>query len=211
MSEATHARAADRRRAGTLEAVILLGVAALSGVVIARVPYAVDRELWLARVTGYAALGALAASLLATPAARMLERLRGTAPPPSKSTVSAYRRALGTSAAWLSLAHGACMLATYLGGEYLALVRPYLRAGAVATVLLALLLLTSYPSVVRALHVRLWKELHRLAYPAALLVVQHLLLSPFAPKRAVFIGAALFALLWSTRFLPVRCPRARHR
>jgi DMSO/TMAO reductase YedYZ heme-binding membrane subunit len=88
------------------------------------------------------------------------------------------------------------------------LVRPYRRAGVVAALLLALLLLTSYPRVVRALRIRLWKELHRLAYVVALLVVHHLALAPFAPKRAVFVGAALFALLWSTRFLPTR-PRLR--
>jgi DMSO/TMAO reductase YedYZ heme-binding membrane subunit len=52
--------------------------------------------------------------------------------------------------------------------------------------------------------VRLRKELHRFAYVAALLVLQHLMLSPFAPKRATLVGATVFTTLWATRFLPLR-------
>jgi sulfoxide reductase heme-binding subunit YedZ len=192
------------RRAARLEVAIVAAVALLSGAVIALEPYPVERELLLARVTGYGAVASLAAALLATPALRMWTRLGRAAP--SKATVSAYRRAFGKAAAWLALAHGALMFFTYLGSEVLGLVRPYLRSGGLAALLLALLLLTSYPRVVRALRVRLWKELHRLAYVAALLVVHHLALAPFAPKRAVFLGAALFALAWATRFLPTRRP-----
>ena len=95
------------------------------------------------------------------------------------------------------------MLSTYLDGELYALVRPYLRAGAAATVILAALLVTSFPPLVRSLRVRLWKELHRFAYLAALFAMQHLALAPFAPKREVFVGATVFAVCWATRFAPV--------
>ncbi len=191
----------DHRRIARALSLAVLGIAlAASGIEAYEHRYAMARAIAIGRVTGYGAVACLAAALLATPALRALAWTPATRP--SAAVVSIYRRALGTSAAWLALAHGAYMLGTYLDGAYLALVRPYLRAGAAATALLAVLLVTSFPSWVRVLRVRLWKDLHRAAYLAAHFVVLHLVLSPFAPKRETLGVAAAFGALWCLRFLP---------
>jgi DMSO/TMAO reductase YedYZ heme-binding membrane subunit len=47
--------------------------------------------------------------------------------------------------------------------------------------------------VIALLRLRGWKQLHRLAYVAALLVLQHMLLSPFASRTGtlLLLGAGL--------------------
>jgi len=115
----------------------------------------------------------------------------------ASSTVRQWRRALGISAALAALAH----LAIGLGGplrESLGALWswPTYRAGTLATAVLTLLLLTSFPAVVRRLRVRVWKPLHRLAYVAGALTLLHLLRLPFAPLVGVLLfGAALVLLL----------------
>jgi sulfoxide reductase heme-binding subunit YedZ len=79
---------------------------------------------------------------------------------------------------------------------------PHLRAGLLALCVLVALLLSSFPSLVRLLGLRTWKELHRLAYVAALLVLQHVLLAPFAPRATVLLLFALAAGVGLLRWLP---------
>lgn len=188
----------DRQARVAAQVVLALSLAALGLVaLLVRMrggSWGPTRALWLARGTGWTALGALMIALSATPAGRLLARLR----PGSQLSpwVTAFRRAFGIAAATLALVHAATVLGGYLRGAWAAVLSfSYLRAGLVALVILTVMLATSFPLLVRRLRVRLWKPLHRLGYLAALLVLDHLLLSPFAPRALTLeLFAALFAV-----------------
>ena len=159
--------------------------------------------LWLTRGTGWCALGALMLALSATPAGRIARGLR--APPVFTRRVAAMRRAFGITAAGLALLHAGIALGGYLDGSWQAVISwPYLRAGLSALLILVPLLLTSFPALVRRLRVRLWKPLHRLAYVAALLALEHVLLSPFAPRALTLTLFAALLVLTLGRFVPAR-------
>jgi DMSO/TMAO reductase YedYZ heme-binding membrane subunit len=151
--------------------------------------------LTLSRVSGWLSLGCLALTLCVSPWARASLRLwQGPRWAPHAASL---RRTLGMTSAWLALLHagfGAIQLHEpgKLGLAWL-LETAHARAGLSALLILVLLLLTSFPSVVRALHLRAWKELHRLAYVGFACAAQHVLLSPFAPRVWVLglIGATL--------------------
>jgi DMSO/TMAO reductase YedYZ heme-binding membrane subunit len=177
-----------------------LGAALLLGLLGTRYAFALERDLFWVRSSGWAALAALLLALSATPAGRVLERLRGRS---QRRSVGAFRRALGISAAALATLHGGVALSTYLRGSLAPLLDyPWLRGGLLALGVLLALWLTSYPRLVRVLRVKLWKPLHRLAFVAAALVFQHVMLSPMAPRRwalAIFGLALCVGLL---RLLP---------
>jgi methionine sulfoxide reductase heme-binding subunit len=156
-----------------------------------------QHDFVLARGTGWLALALLAASLVTTPVARIMRRLGRAA-----KSAPVWRRALGMAAAWLALAHAASALSGVLHWEFAVLgTWPHLRAGLAALLTLALLLATSFTRVVVLLRLAFFKELHRLAYMAALLTLVHLLTSPFAP-RALTLGLfSLIFLLGLARFL----------
>ena len=159
--------------------------------------------LELARVSGWLALSALALALCATPVRRVLRRIR--ADHPLAARAPAWRRRFGITAAVLALLHGGIAMGGYLDDARSAVLSwPHLRAGLVAACILTALLVSSFPAAVRALRIRLWKPLHRLAYVAALLVLQHLLLSPLAP-RAVTLGLfGALLVIGLLRWLPAR-------
>lgn len=177
-----------------IAAIVVYGAASAAAAVLAAIglaiPWAFERELFLVRASGWGALVLLASALCATPAGRVLGRLReGTGP-----YVSATRRALGVAAAALATLHGALSLSTYLAdAPARALELAWIRGGMLAWAVLAALWITSYPRLVRALRVRAWKPLHRLAYAAALFAAQHTLLAPLAPRSWVLgvFGAVL--------------------
>jgi DMSO/TMAO reductase YedYZ heme-binding membrane subunit len=64
------------------------------------------------------------------------------------------------------------------------------------------MLATSFPPLVRRLRVRLWKPLHRLGYLVAILALDHVLLSPFAPRAITLALFALFFAFGLLRLLP---------
>ena len=140
-----------------------------------------------AQASGLLACALLLAALSISPLSALLPSWRG----PS-ARAKALRRRLGISAACLALAHAAVAFFGRLGAQPSALLQTsQLYAGMGALGLLLLLLLTSFPVVVRKLRLSAWKEFHRLVYLAALLVLQHVLLSPFADRRLVLglVGA----------------------
>ena len=144
--------------------------------------WASARWVLLARVSGWAAGGLLLGALAVPP----LEAGRR------------WRRPLGVAAATGALVHAALSLAGPLRDAWPApLTWPTYRAGLAATGILALLLVTSSPRLVKHLGVGpVWKPLHRLAYVAGALVVLHLLRLPFAGVvPALFYGAAVLLLL----------------
>jgi methionine sulfoxide reductase heme-binding subunit len=183
-------RARPFRYLGAASVLWLLAV----GLAAAREAWPVARELMLSRGTGWLALTLLLASLCITPLARLWARCF----PKSGSwwrASNAWRRALGMLAAWLALLHAGLAFAGLPAGSAGMLITwPHLRAGLCALVLLLLLLATSFGAVIQRLRLSLWRELHRLVYVAALLVLQHVLLSPFAP-RALTLGLFGAALL----------------
>jgi DMSO/TMAO reductase YedYZ heme-binding membrane subunit len=145
------------------------------------------RELVLARQSGWLAFCTLLLSLTVTPLARIARRVRGTAP----AGAALLRRTLGMTAAWLALLHALFSVSGTLAGNFGAVWSwPHLRAGLTALVVLLLLLLTSFAPVIAFLRVRFFRELHRLAYVAPLLALQHVLLAPFAP-RSLALGLVL--------------------
>lgn len=176
-------------------------LAGLFGTTAVFMPYDMARELWLIQATGYTALGALFVALLITPTLRLVRYV--TAKNLNVVVWTAFRRSFGISAACFACAHAALTLTTYLQGSWpFILTSPYLRAGLTTLTILIVLLLTSFPKITRLLHIRLWKQLHRLSYIAALLLFQHLMQSPFASRQLVivlFVGLVLFG---SLRLLP---------
>ncbi len=167
-----------------LPALALLAVAA--GAAIAVDDWTAASWVGASRASGWVAALLLLAVLAASPFGT------GT----DARAVKRWRRALGISAALAAIAHLAIGLAGPLRDSLSALWSwPTYRAGALATAILALLLLTSFPAVVRRLRVRVWKPLHRLVYVAGVLVVLHLLRLPFAPLVGVLLFGASFAVL----------------
>jgi sulfoxide reductase heme-binding subunit YedZ len=187
----TDARLLARRCCGAVSSLATVGIA----VVGFQEPYALARELFWIQGSGYAALAALLLALTTSPLVA-LARFLGWRVAPG-AAVGAFRRALGLSAATFATAHATLVLTTYLSDAWLAVLgRPFLRSGALALCILLAMALTSFPRLVRVLRVDLWKQLHVLGFVAALLVLHHLLLSPFAPRAliiAIFFAAALIA------------------
>lgn len=148
------------------------------------------------RVTGWAAALALVAALAMTP----LSLLVSAAAHRSGAAARARRarRWLGITCALLALVHAALATSTYVGAARMWTALEgvaWLRSGALAAALLVPLLITSFPRASSALRVRAWKPLHRLAYPAAALVVHHVLFAPYAPRVwGVALAATLVAL-----------------
>ena len=142
-----------------------------------------ELELIVTRATGYGGIFALLITLVATPLG-----------------IDQFRRRLGLVTAFLAVVHTVWAIITPLVPDVLLLVyEPHLRAGAVTTLILAILAVTSFPKILK---VRGWKYLHRTVYAAALLSFLHLLLSPHAPQLAVLGLGAMVALLLLLRLLP---------
>jgi sulfoxide reductase heme-binding subunit YedZ len=167
----------------------------------AEAPWSVLTERLFARGTGWLACGMLVVSLCVSPVARLARWLLPSARGPVSAPV--LRRALGMAAAWLALAHALVVLTGPLEGNYAIMFdRPHLASGLLALAVLLLLLLTSFDTVIQRLHLRYWKPLHRLAFAAALLVLQHLALSPSCPRWLVLSLAGTLVVGLGLRALP---------
>jgi sulfoxide reductase heme-binding subunit YedZ len=197
-------RADAQRAAARVCAIGALAVVAGVGARGLAEPYALARELIWIRGTGQLAFAALALAVCASPLGVLIAWLgRGRGPGPL--LLAALRRALGITAACAALLHAALVLTTYLADARAAVLGvPFLRSGMLALSVLVALLATSFPPVVRVLRVRLWKELHWLAFPALLLVIHHQLLSPFASRATVLGLAAAILGIGLLRFVPGR-------
>jgi sulfoxide reductase heme-binding subunit YedZ len=191
------ARVARRTSALAVACAAALGLGLVAWLA-ARASWAVAQTLLFTRGSGWLALSALLLSLSCTPAGRIFARFGFSRMP----AVAVLRRALGMGAAWLALLHAATALARTLHWNWAATWHwPHLRAGLTALAVLVVLLATSFNAVIARLRLTFFKELHRLAYVAALLALQHVLLSPFAARG---LALALFAgvfLLGFARFL----------
>lgn len=161
-----------------------LGLSADAGSPAATLALALTRTGWVAAL---ALVASLAASL--HPRTRRL------------------RRALGLGAAAAATLHAAWALASgWVAQASLLIAEPQLRAGATAWLVLALLALTSWPSVVRGLRLGHWRLLHRAVYAALLLALLHVALSSRAPVWALRALAGATALLLALRALRAAWP-----
>jgi DMSO/TMAO reductase YedYZ heme-binding membrane subunit len=153
------------------------------------------RELFLVRGTGWLATSALLLTFACAALDRLVVRVAGVG---DRLTFRQARRALGMSSAWLALLHAGLTLTIRVNGNWAAVTEwPHLRAGLWALLTLVVLLVSSFAAVVARLRLGFARELQRSIYLAALLVLQHVLLSPFAPRGwtlGVF-GAALLLVL----------------
>lgn len=176
-------RQARTRAARLMLIASVLGLVAV-GAIAARAPWPVLRDLMYARGTGWLACGALFLSLSVSPVARVLRRVLPGASGPIAAPV--LRRALGIAAAGLALVHAIAAIKGPLQGRVAAVLdTAHLASGLTALCVLLLLLSTSFDAVNKRLRLRYFKPLHRLAFAAALLVLQHLVLSPSCPRGLV--------------------------
>jgi len=182
----------------------VLGLTAV-GTIAGGARWLVLQDLIYARGTGWLACGALWLSLCVSPVARLARR----AFPNRRAAIPApvLRRALGMTAAWFAMLHALAALKGPLQNDFAAaLDTTHLMAGASALGVLLLLLLTSFDTWIKRLRLRYFKPLHRLAFAAALLVLQHLALSPSCPRWLVLVLTCTFAIGLALRALP-KLPR----
>ena len=164
--------------------------------------WALERELFWLRASGWLAVSTLLLALSATPIGRSISLVSRR---PLGPWIAALRRALGVSAAALATLHGGVALRTYLGGSLAHLWDlPWVRGGILAWAILLALWITSYPRLVERLRVRSWKPLHRLAYVAAIFALQHTLLAPLAPRGWVIGVFGVALVIGLGRLLPQR-------
>ncbi|MGE0785568.1 MAG: ferric reductase-like transmembrane domain-containing protein [Sandaracinaceae bacterium] len=185
------------------------GIATVGALLYGSLPdWPMERSILWSKATGWVAIGALALALCASPVGAALGwwRRRSFA-----ATTAEARRALGIASAVIAIIHLTIGLTGVLAGELeRVLTIAWVRAGAGAVAILLPLVVTSFPTAVRVLRVRLWKPLHRLAYVAGVLAVQHALLAPMSDGRWVIALAAVVLAIAPLRLLRRR-PRSADR
>jgi len=185
---------------------LLLGVglilAAWCAVVYRAGGYYVQRDVLICQISGYAALGYLAASLCSGPIWTLLGRFGFRI---EREFSARFSRNAGIASAIAAAAHTIIALLTFLKLDWFAVLRiPYLKWGGLALLVLLVLLFASFKPLMGALQWKLWKPLFRLSFLAATLALPHALYAPFAWRwliLALYSGALLISLL---RWIPER-------
>ena len=125
-----------------------------------------------------------------------LEAHRAAHPRGLLPKAAVMRRTLGIGSASFALAHaGIGLIGPLRDALEVVWSWPGYRAAATALSLLVLLLLTSWPQVVSALRLRVWKPLHQAAHAAMLLVLMHMTLMPQTPLWALSILVTVYGML----------------
>lgn len=163
--------------------------------------------LEVTRWSGWIAVLCLSGALCVSPLGRGWGRILGH----GTTQVAVLRRRVGMTAAvlaWLHSGVGAVPVYDVTHGALSWLWdTPHMRAGFAALILLFVLFLTSFPALVKRMQLRAWKELHRLAYVAFACALQHMLLSPFAPRAWVLGLLAATLTIGLLRWVPSRRSR----
>lgn len=125
-----------------------------------------------------------------------------------------FRRLLGLTAFFYALAHLAVWLLLdrqLIWGEIIADLykRPYIVFGMLAFLLILPLALTSNNLSVRKLGSAGWNKLHRLAYPAAVLMILHYLWLVKSWTLEPLTYAAIMAMVLLAKLIPKKQVRAR--
>ncbi|MCA9796915.1 MAG: ferric reductase-like transmembrane domain-containing protein [Candidatus Eremiobacteraeota bacterium] len=151
-------------------------------------------HVWQARWTGYGSLSLLLLSLAMRPAAEL-----GLVSPASRVR---WRREFGIGAAGLATIHLVLVQSGFLQGQFWFFLADtaWLQVGAAALVVLWCLWFTSYPVLVRAVKLKNWVALHRLAYLAGLLAVIHASLCPWSDPRLILALGMFFAICMAWRW-----------
>lgn len=143
--------------------------------------------------------------MVATLAVAPLRRISGV-------SLVRFRRMLGLTAFYYALAHLAVYLLldrqlnwTEIGADLYK--RPYIMFGMTAFVLLVPLALTSNNYSVRRYGAAAWQKLHRLAYPAAVLMILHYLWLVKSWTLEPLTYAVITAAILLTRLLPQKRSR----
>lgn len=172
---------------------IVLTLAAIGGACMVMIAlgqtYAPLRTWAVVRALGWVAAACLVGALAITPLQRLLR----------SPLLPALRRSLGLAAASCGAIHAIAALLALPGLAASVLSLAWLRAGMAAFLLLVLLFVTSFDAPLRRLRLQHWKELHRLIYPAALLVALHALLGPFGTPALELTLAVSVVLLLALR------------
>lgn len=191
------------RRTAARTSLMLAALGAAITAAYAADAYAPVRSLRLANASGWLAGSLLTLALCVTPVQRILARTGRSRP----VWLAPLRRSLGIAAASCGLAHAVYALFVLPGIAGLVVSVPWLRAGLLTLCILLALLLTSFDGVLRRLRLQHWKELHRLVYPAALLLALHVLLGPYGSVAIEVSFFSALACLLMLRFLPARAAR----
>jgi len=125
-----------------------------------------------------------------------------------------FRRMLGLTAFWYALFHFSVYLVLdrqFGWGEILADLykRPYIIFGMTAFVLLIPMAATSTDGMVRRLGALVWRNLHRMAYPAGVLMVLHYLWLVKSWTLEPLTYAAIMFVLLSLRLVPKNRSKSR--
>lgn len=184
------------RRGAAWSAVLVAAIADV--VIVATAPSSpLSAELAIAKGTGWVGLVALAATLGATLVGAVFE-----------VRVAPWRRAFGIAAAVGGGIHAALTISTPLVPSIeLLIYEPMFRAGATTLVILAALATTSFSAPTRALRIRRWRDLHFLAYVAAVTATHHVALSSHASVGWLVAIAAYFGLALVARLIVRRRTR----
>lgn len=181
----------DARRTAAIVSVSIATALSASAVLYATFEaYAPLRSLRLARASGWLAAVLLAFALCVTPLKNLRERL-GKSPLP---VLHALRRSFGITAAVFAVIHATYSLAAIPGLLGLISSTAWLRAGIAALLVLLALFATSFDAVLRRCRLQHWKELHRLVYVAAILLVMHSALGPFGSVAVELTFAAVLGV-----------------
>jgi sulfoxide reductase heme-binding subunit YedZ len=157
----------------------------------------------LTHQTGLLALQLLVATLAVTP----LREQVGL-------NVLRFRRFLGLAAFFYAALHFLIWLGLDRQFDWPRLLpdlvkRPYILLGFTALLMLLPLAATSFDGAIRRMGGRAWRQLHRLAYPAALLAAAHFvwLVKSWPPEPLAYLAAIV--LLLAYRLRPKRRPAAK--
>ncbi|MCB1427502.1 MAG: protein-methionine-sulfoxide reductase heme-binding subunit MsrQ [Nitratireductor sp.] len=122
-----------------------------------------------------------------------------------------FRRMLGLTAFWYALMHLGVWLALDRQFDWNAILgdlvkRPYIIVGMLSFLALLPMAITSTDGMIRRLGAQAWNKLHRLAYPAAVLMVLHYLWLVKSWTAEPLSYAAIMTFLLAIRLLPKRKP-----
>ncbi|MEZ5790083.1 MAG: protein-methionine-sulfoxide reductase heme-binding subunit MsrQ [Nitratireductor sp.] len=126
-----------------------------------------------------------------------------------------FRRMLGLTAFWYALMHLGVWLALDRQFAWSAITadllkRPYIIVGMLSFLALLPMAITSTDGMIRRMGAASWKKLHRLAYPAGLLMALHYLWLVKSWTAEPLTYAAIMVMLLAMRLLPRQKPaRAR--
>lgn len=184
--------------------VIGLGLSAWIVVAFRAGGYYVQRDIFVAQLSGYAALGYLGLSLCSGP---LLRAASWFGMQVNREFSARLSRNAGIASALAAILHTTIVLMTYLRFDWWSvLFIPYLRWGGLSLILLLILLVASYKPLMTLVRWKLWKPLFRLSFLAAIFTLPHLLYAPFSSRPIVLVLYGTATVLWLLRCLPERKP-----